>query len=742
MMLAGPGLAQERPQFRAMVELVQLQVGVADARGFFVTSLTADDFQVRVNGELRPAQIAYEIDLRRGRAADSAVAAAADRGENVRPVAARRHFLLMFDFSFTSRRGVLEARRAALRFVQEQVHPEDLLGVATTNRYGIFLLAPFTSDHRQALAAVETLGLRDASDMVGQGLDAEDSISEAIAELQAAAGGAGGLEALPAISFREYVANVSNFTDQLQDFGEMLQAIEGRKHVVFFSRGFEDVALTGVGLDALSAGAEARAVDPTAVASADPEMMYGAAEIRDSIDAAIEMFRSADAVIHAIDPSGLRSSSPGRQALVALADGTGGTMNWNTNDIGVALAEIEDATSQYYMIAYRKAPDDPPTVEVEVEVSRSGVRVVSAPTRLTPPPAYADMNETQRQLQLAEFFNDDVERSDIDFDSQVVTFPGSGSSGAAVILEVPGVELERLAAARGGGVIDLEIGLFAIDAKGAVRDTVRRGVRIDVAGMAERGPVYEQSFLFNDLLEVPAGSGSVKLLLREQQVGRMSSRTQRYWAPGSEPTMRVIRPLILVCSGDPAPPRDGEAFDPMMFGRERLLVRARPVLAPGEEFEVLVVAFHVPRHPVTGEVRAGIVLEAEDAEGEPYRLGDFDVIATRYDEGEDADATVAAGPHPGVAAGRYHPTLGSADGRRDRRPGRRANVGGHPLALSGRRPAGQGHEPSSGDPAGLRVHPALLRASRGRRGAGQSSVRRAPRERASGDLGGGEQRYQ
>jgi len=414
--------AQQRPQFNIKVELVQLQVGIADATGGFVRGLTADDFVVLVDGQPRPVQVVYEIDLRAEDRRGVAAMAGPKPAAEPRPVAARRHFLLFFDFSFTTRRGVLEARRAALEFVAKNIHESDLVGVATANRYGINLLTPFTSNHEIVDLAIEGLGLANAGDITTAGIDFEESIQQALAEMQAGpAGDAGALEVLPALEFREYVAQVTNYTEQLVQFGKMLQAIEGRKHFVMFSAGFDDRALVGASLDELSQQSEARAINPAAVASQDPEMSWGAAEVRDGMEQVVETFRNADAVVHAIDPSGLRPDRAGHQALTYLTTGTGGQAYWNMNDLTVALTDIEEATASFYMIAYRKSPQDAGTVDIEVRVERPGVRVVSAPVRLTPPPDFVDMNEMQRQMQLAEVMADDVDRRDIAFDSLVTT---------------------------------------------------------------------------------------------------------------------------------------------------------------------------------------------------------------------------------------------------------------------------------------------------------------------------------
>lgn len=644
---------QQRPRFTTEVELVQLQVGVGDLTGGFVRGLTTDDFVVLVDGDPRPARVVYEIDLRTEDRRGVAAMAGPPPRVAPRPVAARRHFLFLFDFSFTDRRGVLEARRSALQFVEQNIRTSDLVSVATANRYGINLLTPFTSNHEKIDEAIGTLGLADASDIITAGFDAEESIAQALAEAAAGpAGDAGSLSQLGAIDFRQYVANVTDFTTRLQQFGKMLQAIEGRKHVVMFSRGFADRALTGAGLDELGAQQDARASSPAAVADADPEMSYGAAEVRDGMREAIAMFRNADAVIYSVDPGGLRQGRDGRQALTMFAEDTGGAAYWNMNDLTVALNEIEEATASFYMIAYSKKPEDSGTVDIEVQVKRPGIRVTSAPARLTPPPAFQEMNEMQRQMQVAELMADDVDRREIEFDSQVMAFPALNGdlARAALVLEINGLEVDRLARMRGVDEIQLEIAGFALADDDTVLDEFRRRITVDVATMRETGNLYSQAFRYSDYVDVPAGEGRLRVLLREAEVGELSASTRPYFARAAtaEDGVIVARPLIVDDVTVPPLPDPDAPFDPLEFEGRRFAPIAAPSAAPGDTIQILVIAYNLPANPETGAVAAGLAIELEESvSGDSHRIRDFRIVGTSRSDAAGATRMLVNVPIPG-----------------------------------------------------------------------------------------------
>ncbi len=639
LLLAGPTAIGQQPQvFRSTVQLVQLQVSVVGADGEFLQGLGEEDFRITVDGESRPAQVVYEVDLRPSAVADTTTTATIAAPDLSRPVAARRHFLVLFDLVYgphKSRRWVLEARKEALDFIREGVHRLDLVAVATITRTGINLLSPFVADHSQALAAVESLGLRSATGQIPLESEVEEVIADNFNSDPAAS--FGNLDQVPAMEYRAYVAGVANYLDQLRQMAEMLQAVEGKKHVVMFTHGFADRALTGLSLEELSAGANLRSVSPGGLASAALEMQSGDSGVREDMGRVVKALRQADAVIHAVDTAGLAASigpvavRPTRQSLSTLALDTGGTLYLNTNDFAVPLAAIEQTTAAFYMIGYRRSPNDPPTVEVSVQIIRPGARVVSAPTALSPPPEYRQMTPSQRQLQLAEFMNDDVERRRIDFQAQVVPLPGKGEGRVAVLLEVPGAEVQRLALERNSEQIQLEFGAFSLDESGRPVGATRRGVTIDVAELRARGPIAAQRFLLSDSVQARPGEGRLRLLLREAEIGQLSSRTIRFWSPEPSSTLALARPFILSGMAAPLATADGGGFDPFAYGEHRLLPLAAPVVQAGATVRMLLVAWNLQLHPPTGQTVVGLTMDLTSADGEAHRVQSLAIVDTLHD---------------------------------------------------------------------------------------------------------------
>ncbi|HEV7669122.1 MAG TPA: hypothetical protein VGS22_11390 [Thermoanaerobaculia bacterium] len=113
-----------------------------------VRGLTAADFEIVQDRETQTLTGFEAVDL----------ASATQAG--MVPVAGRRHFLLVFDLSFSEPKSIVKARGAARDVVLRSLHPSDLVAVATySEARGPELVLGFTADRRQIEAAIDSLGL-------------------------------------------------------------------------------------------------------------------------------------------------------------------------------------------------------------------------------------------------------------------------------------------------------------------------------------------------------------------------------------------------------------------------------------------------------------------------------------------------------------------------------------------------------------------------------------------------------
>jgi VWFA-related protein len=669
-------VAQDRPQFRTTVEVVQLQVAVADSRGDHIPNMTRDDFILRVDGRVRDLTAIYEVDLREIQP---------DEEERFIPAAGWRQFLLFFDFSFTTRQGIRRAQESAREFVSNHLHPKDLVGIATyTTVGGLKLVSPFTADRAQIQQALNTFGLRQAGNIVDPAGFALSGVNDMFdMEVQQATNDQAGADdqALNALQqavldemfavqfqteandFRRYREQVVNYADQLQALGPLLQAANGRKHVLLFSAGFDDKVLTGQSLDELAE--DTLAIDlqgALGLASVNSETRFGSADLRESLQRAVENFRHSDVVFHAFDVGGLgneaaddtfSTTTSGKQGLAYIASGTGGTINWNMNDLMPSLGQLAEDTARYYVLAYAKDRDDPAIVTLDIDLRPPGAQVVAAPRRFAPVPAYVEMDEFQRQLQLSEFVTKGIEEEDMIFDVRAVPFAGRAAvSQIAVVLEVPYAQLQEIAAARGDGIVELDLMGYMLDPDDEMRDLFSRRVKLNIDDMSES--MRGMPLRYYDLLWSLPGQQRVRVLVRDAEVGMLSTRTvdmtvpafnnpEGVWVSGPV-AVDSEHPGLLLRGIDPdnlpAHRVGGPVAYPFKLAGREVTPQVYTVTQPGGSCQFLMVSYNVPLHPFTGESQTSLQARIVDELGTEHALASLTMVGQQYDAATDSTTMV------------------------------------------------------------------------------------------------------
>ncbi len=677
-MMAAPlaSLAQQRPQFRARVDVVQFQVRVTGSDGAFVPGLEASDFTLSVDGDGRPITAVYEVNV-----SDVDAGAAADV-----PPAGWRQWVLFFDAAFNNPRGVVEAQEAARDFVENQLSPRDLVGIATFNTVsGARLVVPLTRDREQILTAINGLGLNQATKNIARaGFLANPILDLALAEAGGVAtggnepGGAGApldvagalaemSQQVRGLEYNDYSNLVASYTGQMQQVGDILRNIRGRKHVIYFSQGFDDAVLTGQSLGELSdMTTDMQENAGLALATSSGDERFGSADVRASLDDSLEVFRSADAVIHVVDPSGLGggrdrtsigsmetsggsfdSRGGSRSALTSLASATGGQMHWETNDIVGALGEIEQANRSYYVIAFARQPGDPEILKLDINATAAGA-TVDAPEELAAPVDYANMSEVQKQLQLAEFVTKGITETDLVFDVASGGFYGNGiRNRVPVIIEVPWSQMEELADSGADTKVQLEILSYVLDDQDRMSDFSARDIELDMDRMRQ-SPAAGLPFRYYDLLWATPGDRRVRVVLRDKEIGRISAVTTPTTAMGHHASGDPVvsgpvgvdwdHPGLMMRGFNAATPPehkvDGPVSYPLVIGENEVTPAAVLSGPAGSEQYAYLVAHNLTKNP-DGSVAAqfGMVLQAST--GEQVALAAQTIFASFHDTESD-----------------------------------------------------------------------------------------------------------
>ncbi|MET0554510.1 MAG: VWA domain-containing protein [Vicinamibacteria bacterium] len=662
--LAAPGRSEQRPPatFESNITVVSLPVFVTDGKGHSVTGLRPEDFEVEDGG--RPVRIAGFREIDAG--------ALGDEAEAPLPPEARRQFLLLFDLSFTGVSGLMRARRAAAEFVQKGLSPSDLVAVATfSSNHGVSLLTGFTSDRAQLARAVTQLGVtqRDRqADPLGMAYDLTEvgsAFSDALPEENASN------ETYRAIQLRyqrsqeiAYRQRVVGLLDGLGELGKALDSVKGRKQVIFLSNGFSDSSL--VGEQGEQAMADAEAVARGRVWEVPSDSRFGDAQVRQLMVDMLRSFSSSDAVVHAVDLSGLTARGDargpgrepefrsGRESLSEMASLSGGRLFKDTNDVGAVFRELSEVSRRYYLLAFE--PEGAPRpgrfhkLKVKVRVKGTSVSHRSGYFERAP---FAARPALARRFEAADLIAKGAERSLLPLAALVLPYVRAGGKVAVpVVLEAQGSDLVADGAS---GALGLELYGYAIGEDGGVRDFVAVASNLDLAKVGDRlrGSALQAHATFT----LAPGRYSLRFLLRDALSGRSGTHWMEVAVPEAAPgEVALLPPRFMddpqrfVVLQAPSSATRGTG-SPFRVGAVAFVPRPRPVVANGREQSVCLLAQDGGRAYDAGgsfEILPALV----DAAGATVPLGDFRLSQAAADDDGFRRFVLSFTPG-GVAAGDY-----------------------------------------------------------------------------------------
>lgn len=550
-----PAPAQQRAQQRTFTERtdvtvvevpVQVMLGGEPVRG-----LTADDFVI-VDGKERYRPIGFEaIDL----ALTSSGRYWTEEDQRQMPIAARRHFLLLFDLSFSRPDGILRAREGVQDLVRRGMHPADLAAVATyTESKGFQVVLNFTGDRPQILAAIETLGVMDPVDRFSRdplGMVVADFRSDLLLSMigertsgEALTPGEERkelrqlvmLEALEDARIstirtarEQQQQQIRAFASSLHDVARMLSEVDGRSHVVLLSEGFDSSAILGSSTEDRARIEEMRrAVEDGETWKVDNDERFGSSLALFGMTQMLDEFRHAGATIQAIDIGGLRAQGIDNEAardslvrqdgLFVLANDTGGQLYRNTNDLTDAMDEMLESTSVTYLLAYQPknlAADGAfHPIEVRLDGGPKGARVLHRDGYYAPLP-YSESSEGARRMQTAQLLLGGADGGALDLAALAAPFAGKdGRAGVSVLIEVDGPALLQGCTE---DPLPAEVFAYALREDGSVADYFAHALRLHLDKV--RATLSNSGFKFWGQLDLAPGEYRLRLLARNVETG-------------------------------------------------------------------------------------------------------------------------------------------------------------------------------------------------------------------------------
>jgi VWFA-related protein len=392
------GQAPQAPTFRSTTSLVLVDVSVLDQDGRPVSGLGPDDFEVRLNGQVRPVTtVTYEEAA--AKAAPRAAAptnGAVPAATNTKAEGDPRVFVVMVDdLSITPARGK-SLFFAAARFVAG-LPASDAVGLTTSSR--TTMVNP-TFDHAAIATALEhSVGeMIDPTQIPGPAMGLQEGINIANGDQQALAAVVA-RDCMPTIGVinvqacREQIVQkahtvggvVQNTTGrQLQSYLDMinaLQVVPGLKQLVILTDGMALATHpdSSVLLEPLAKAAAAAGVQ-LSVLSSEPD--------------GVDLSQNGDS-LHGVDK--MADERALRSSVQTIAEMTGGTYY---NVIGLAdptLARVALASSALYQLGVSPADGGTPGRDyaLAVHVRRPGVTVRANRRAVSPAAASVVSVDTQ-----------------------------------------------------------------------------------------------------------------------------------------------------------------------------------------------------------------------------------------------------------------------------------------------------------------------------------------------------------
>ena len=652
---ARPVLAQQGTfEGRSDVTEVQVPVNVVGRDGEPVRGLTADDFEIYDRGERQSVRDLQVVDLDVIQPGPSQ--SEEELAEEI-PAAARRHFLLLFDLSFSSPSAIIKARRAAQRFVLEELHPTDLAAVAVYSAdLGPRLVVTFTPDRAQLARAVDTLGAPRLVDrgstldplrfMVdnpahsgtsgfGQVIDNSSKDDSTLAR--------GSAEE----SVQTYLQVISNEMDKqekhyergrvaswissLGDMAKMLSSVGGRKHVVLFSEGFDGRLMLGRGPDAFDPKAQ---LDRLAISSGahwfvDTDDIYGNTALQNYVTRMMAEFRRADCIIQAVDISGLgsetaearRAQSTGQDALFYMANETGGTLFEDANNFDDQLAQVLKRSDVTYVLTF--APDhlepDGSYHRLQVKLRQGAVQHgvdISHRDGYYAPRPFEDLHPMEKALIAADSIAAGAEKKDIELNVLAAPFRATEQEAyVPVIVEIGGKGLLK-GQEEETDKLSAEIYAYVSNDRGEMEDFFTRVINLELSPEG-REAVRGTGIKYYGHMSLAPGNHLVRVLVRNTRTGRTGVETVPVRVPEYEDAApQLLPPFFLEPKGRWVLVREantsgGETMVyPFTVNGSPYIPAAKPVVPAGDERELCLVAYNLG----TGQVEIESTVLGDDGQ--------------------------------------------------------------------------------------------------------------------------------
>ena len=499
--------------FRAQTDLVLVNVTVRDKDGNFVRNLKPEDF--RVLEDNKPQKIeSFDIESTDAVPPQEVAQTGPLAEEAAKPPGAgslasvphefkdRRLIVLFFDLSAMEPDEIDRAITSAVHYVENQMAPADLVAIVSLAN-SLTVNQDFTTDHE--LLKRELLAFNAGS---GQGFEE---------------GSTGSTEGTPdtaqpfTVDDTEYnIFNTDRRLEALRSVAERLAYVQQKKSLIYFSSGMDRTGIENQ--------SELRAATNAAVRA---NLALYTMDMR-GLQAMVPGGEAQNASLRGVSPysgqsmiTALNSNFTTQETLVTLASDTGGRAFLDSNDFSKVFKSVQDDSSTYYMLGYRSTNParDGRYRRITVKLNLPSLKI-DYRRGYYAPADYQHSTKEDKEQQLEAELASDLPSTDLPVYLGAAYFRLDGNRFSVPIsVVVPGSQIPFTRSSdRDKATLDV-MGMVSDKDRhpmGTIRSTVK--LALDTSD-----DVKKKNVQYDTVLTLPSGRYHLKIVVRENQTGRMGS---------------------------------------------------------------------------------------------------------------------------------------------------------------------------------------------------------------------------
>ncbi len=533
--------------FKAQTELVLVNVTVRDKSGNPVRDLKPEDFTVLEDNKPQkvasfdientqntpqvPMQQANLLSTPAKKTKPSAPAASAQESS----IKDRRLIILFFDLSAMQPDEIERSANAAQDYLNKQMEPADLVSIVSLGNT-ITVNQDFTADREKLRAVLQSFNV---------GANAGFEL-----------GSTGTTEGTPdtggsfTVDDTEYnIFNTDRRLQALRAVAEQVANVPQKKSLIYFSSGMQRTGIENQ--SELRAAINSAVLANLSIYTLD---IRGLQALPPGGEAQNASLRGTSAYSGQAQLNALDSNFQTQETLVTLAADTGGKAFLDSNDFGRVFKGVQDDTSMYYLLGYHSTntAKDGKYRRITVKVNRPGVKV-DFRRGYYAEADYRHSNKDDRERQLRDELMSELPSTDLPVYLATAYFRVSDNRFYVPLsLIVPGSEIP-FSRNRDQDKATLDILALVTDEKkfpfGEIRETVKLAVNAS-------NEVQRKNVQYDTGLTLPPGKYHLKVVVRENEAGRMGSFETDFTIPDLKSTPLKMSSIVLASQLQAAPKKD------------------------------------------------------------------------------------------------------------------------------------------------------------------------------------------